>query len=131
MTLTPKQKRIVDLIREAVRTNGFAPTMQELADTLGVNKVTVFEHVEALVRKGALTRQPHQSRSLRPTDMVDPVALEAAARAIVTAAHSGKHVTVPNHLIDQLASVLGAPTVLSAAPRPSPTGTMSHQGEAP
>jgi repressor LexA len=38
--------------------------MQELADELGVSKVTVFEHVEALIKKGALLRQPNKARSL-------------------------------------------------------------------
>ncbi|MFW6032582.1 MAG: transcriptional repressor LexA, partial [Phycisphaeraceae bacterium] len=38
--------------------------MQEIADELGVSKVTVFEHVQALIKKGALTRQPNKARSL-------------------------------------------------------------------
>jgi repressor LexA len=38
--------------------------MQELADQLGVSKVTVFEHVEALVKKNALERDPNKARSL-------------------------------------------------------------------
>jgi repressor LexA len=38
--------------------------MQELADELGVSKVTVFEHVEALIKKGALVREPNKARSL-------------------------------------------------------------------
>jgi repressor LexA len=38
--------------------------MQELADALGVSKVTVFEHVEALIKKDALVREPNKARSL-------------------------------------------------------------------
>ena len=38
--------------------------MQELAEALGVSKVTVFERVEALIRKGALDREPNKARSL-------------------------------------------------------------------
>ncbi|MFO0874621.1 MAG: transcriptional repressor LexA [Phycisphaerales bacterium] len=64
MNLTPKQLRIVQLIRESRLTRGYSPTMQELADALGVSKVTVFEHVEALIKKGALTRDPNKARSL-------------------------------------------------------------------
>jgi repressor LexA len=45
--------------------------MQEIADSLGVTKVTVFEHVEALVRKGALVRDPNKSRSLSVADDVE------------------------------------------------------------
>lgn len=38
--------------------------MQELADEIGVSKVTVFEHVEALIKKEALVREPNKARSL-------------------------------------------------------------------
>ncbi len=64
INLTPKQLRIVQLIRDWRLANGYSPTMQEIADELGVSKVTVFEHVEALIRKGALRRDPHKARSL-------------------------------------------------------------------
>ena len=53
MSLTPQQIRIFRLIRESRNTRGYSPTMQEIANALGISKVTVFEHVEALVEKGA------------------------------------------------------------------------------
>ena len=68
MNLTPKQLHILTRIRDLRLAKGYSPTMQELADELGVSKVTVFEHVEALIKKGALLRQPNKARSLE----VDP-----------------------------------------------------------
>jgi repressor LexA len=65
--LTPRQLEILRQIRDSQRTSGYSPTMQELADTLGISKVTVFEHVDALVRKGMLRRLPHRARSLELT----------------------------------------------------------------
>ena len=62
--LTPKQLNILTRIRDMRLTRGYSPTMQELAEELGVSKVTVFEHVEALIKKGALIRQPNRARSL-------------------------------------------------------------------
>ncbi|MCC6581642.1 MAG: transcriptional repressor LexA [Phycisphaeraceae bacterium] len=62
--LTPKQLDILRRIRMMRRTRGYSPTMQELADELGVSKVTVFEHVEALEKKGAIVREPNRARSL-------------------------------------------------------------------
>ncbi|MBL4808473.1 MAG: repressor LexA, partial [Phycisphaerales bacterium] len=56
MNLTPKQLRILQLIRDSRIRRGYSPTMQEFADGIGVSKVTVFEHVEALIKKGALVR---------------------------------------------------------------------------
>ena len=68
MNLTPKQLRIVQLIRAHRLAHGYSPTMQELAQELGVSKVTVFEHVEALIKKGALRRKANKARSLSICD---------------------------------------------------------------
>jgi repressor LexA len=70
MNLTPKQLRILQLIRDWRVRRGYSPTMQELADEIGVSKVTVFEHVEALIKKGALVREPNKARSLSIADGV-------------------------------------------------------------
>ncbi len=64
MNLTPKQLHILTRIRDLRLARGYSPTMQELADELDVSKVTVFEHVEALIKKGALLRDPNKARSL-------------------------------------------------------------------
>ncbi len=68
MNLTPQQLRIFRLVRDSRNTRGFSPTMQELADSLGISKVTVFEHVEALIAKGALRRDANRARSLSIPD---------------------------------------------------------------
>jgi len=72
INLTPKQLRIVQFIRDWRLAHGYSPTMQEIANELGVSKVTVFEHVEALIRKGALRRDPHKARSLSVPDDAAP-----------------------------------------------------------
>jgi len=64
MNLTPRQLDVVVAIRNYRHINGYAPTMQELADQLGTSKVTIFEHVGALERKGVLSRDKHKARSL-------------------------------------------------------------------
>ncbi|MHC4975182.1 MAG: transcriptional repressor LexA [Planctomycetota bacterium] len=70
MNLTPKQLQILKIIRDSRVVRGFSPTMQEIADELGVSKVTVFEHIETLIRKGALVREPNKARSLSIPDSV-------------------------------------------------------------
>ena len=77
MNLTPKQLRILQLIRDWRVRRGYSPTMQELADEIGVSKVTVFEHVEALIKKGALVREPNKARSL---SIADGIAVPDEAR---------------------------------------------------
>jgi len=64
-SLTPKQLRVLTFIRDFTNARGYAPTMQELADEFGVSKVTVFEHIAALHKKGLLKRSRHKARSLQ------------------------------------------------------------------
>ena len=69
--LTPKQLRVLTFIRDFTHANGYAPTMQELGDEFGVSKVTMFEHVSALQKKGYLRRSKHKARSLRLKSTID------------------------------------------------------------
>jgi repressor LexA len=67
---TPRQLEILTLIRDARRNSGCSPTLQEIADELGISKITVFEHVEILIDKGMLTRRSNRARSLELTSSV-------------------------------------------------------------
>lgn len=49
------------------------PTIKELAEHMGVCKITVHEHLQALIKKGYVTRTKYMSRS---TALVEPVADE-------------------------------------------------------
>jgi hypothetical protein len=64
MNLTPRQTDVLVAIRNYRHLHGYAPTMQELADSLGTSKVTIFEHVGALEKKKILKRDKHKARSL-------------------------------------------------------------------
>jgi repressor LexA len=64
MNLTPRQVDVVVAIRNYRHLNGYAPTMQELADQLGTSKVTIFEHVGALEKKRVIRRNKHKARSV-------------------------------------------------------------------
>lgn len=65
--LTPRQLEILTMIRDGRRRDGYSPTLQEMADELGISKITVFEHVEALIEKGLVTRSTNRARSLEVT----------------------------------------------------------------
>jgi repressor LexA len=69
-TLTPRQLAILQFLRDYRRSRGYSPTMQEVADELGITKVTVFEHVGKLVDKGLIRRLPYRARSLELTSIV-------------------------------------------------------------
>lgn len=75
MHLTPRQLDIVRFILRYRAHWGFSPTLQEMADHLGISAVTVFEHTRALERKRAIRRTPNQARSL---EVIDRELLELA-----------------------------------------------------
>ncbi|MHC5109011.1 MAG: transcriptional repressor LexA [Planctomycetota bacterium] len=70
MSVTPRQMEILKAIRDARRVSGYSPTLQEMADDLGISRITVFEHVEALIEKELLTRRANKARSLELTEAV-------------------------------------------------------------
>ena len=68
-TLTPRQLEILRYIRDFRDRCGYSPTMQEIGDHLSLTKVTVFEHVGALKKKGLLRRgNKHKARSLQVSE---------------------------------------------------------------
>ncbi|MBI3723104.1 transcriptional repressor LexA [bacterium] len=65
MNLTSKQNEIVRFIWDYRKTHGIAPTLSEIADELGVSKITVHEHISLLEKKRAIKKEKYQSRSLK------------------------------------------------------------------
>jgi repressor LexA len=91
MTPTPKQLKILETIRNFRVRNGYSPTMQELADHLGVSKVTIFEHIEALERKSLILRARNRARSLEVSPTVKlPDESKAASYPIVGTIAAGQ-----------------------------------------
>lgn len=68
--LTRKQLEVLAAIRDHQRENGLSPTLTELGQSLSVNRVTVYGHVQALLQKGFLENlEPGASRGLELTDL--------------------------------------------------------------
>lgn len=63
-TLTPRQLNTFHQIHALIDARGQSPTVQELADALGISKVAAWETMSNLVSKGFIRRQKHLSRSL-------------------------------------------------------------------
>ncbi len=68
MNYTPKQLQIMNFIREYRKKNHTSPTLEEIGHSLGVHRVTVHQHVAALVKKGAIRKLPQRSRSIEILD---------------------------------------------------------------
>lgn len=63
---TRRQQAVLDLVRASMLERGFAPTVREMGDVLGINSTNgVMDHIKALERKGWIERTPGTQRGLR------------------------------------------------------------------
>ncbi len=63
--LTERQQEVLEIIRRHMSRNGQSPTVREIAKTLGVRSTcTVQKHLEALEKKGCLTKSKYGYRSI-------------------------------------------------------------------
>lgn len=69
LPLTRRQRDILEFLKDYVDRQGISPTLEEIAEHFGVNKVTVFGHVAEMERKGVLKRRARGvSRGLEIVD---------------------------------------------------------------
>lgn len=67
--LYKRQKQILDFISQYIQKNGYAPTLQQIADALEVSSLaTVHEHLNAMVKKGVIKRFEGAVRGLEIID---------------------------------------------------------------
>lgn len=68
-TLYKRQRQIVDFLSQYVQKNGYSPTLQEIADALGVSSLaTVHEHLQALQRKKIIRKSDGAVRGIELID---------------------------------------------------------------
>ena len=64
--ITPRQKAVLEFISGYIEKSGYPPTFQEIADAFNiVSKHGVVRHLEALEKKGYITRSDTLARSIR------------------------------------------------------------------
>ncbi len=63
--LTQRQKRILDVIKSAVKKRGYPPSLREIGEAVGLTSPSSVAHqLAALERKGYLRRDPHRPRAI-------------------------------------------------------------------
>lgn len=72
MYFTEKQLRILEFVQEFRAERGISPTLEEIAKHFGVTKITIYEHVNQLERKGAIKREKFRARSIEILVPVEP-----------------------------------------------------------
>jgi SOS-response transcriptional repressor LexA len=60
-----RRQEILTYIAEHTTEHGFAPSVAEIADTVGINKTAVRHHLGILVDEGVITIAPGKNRSIR------------------------------------------------------------------
>lgn len=63
--LTPRQRRVLEVIKEAVETRGYPPSIRELGDEVGLaSSSSVAHQLKVLEQKGFLRRDPNRPRAM-------------------------------------------------------------------
>ena len=93
---TDRQKRILEVIREFTREQGYPPSVREIGERVGLSSSsTIHAHLKTLERRGLISRDPTKPRALRsevdrpgapvPDTIVMPVIGKVAAGVPITA----------------------------------------------
>ncbi|NLN19458.1 MAG: transcriptional repressor LexA [Firmicutes bacterium] len=68
--LTPRQRQILDVIKDQVIRKGYPPSVREIGDAVGLaSSSTVHAHLETLERLGFIRRDPTKPRAI---ELLDP-----------------------------------------------------------
>ena len=83
--MTPRQLEVLRYVEDYSARQGVAPTLQELANHLGVSKVTALSHLRCLEKDRHIKRGYYRRRSIRvltPTRKISVIGRIAAGRPI-------------------------------------------------
>jgi repressor LexA len=95
LPLTPRQSRVLHLIESWCANHGYAPTLQELAQALGIASLQgVKDHLTALERKGYLRRAAGKRRAI---EIVQPLMPAADRIPILGRVAAGRPVLAVEH----------------------------------
>jgi repressor LexA len=86
--LTPRQRRVLDVIRDSVDSRGYPPSMREIGERVGLTSSSSVSHqLRVLEQKGLLRRDPNRPRAI---EVRYPGEVAEAARrgAVGTARHT-------------------------------------------
>jgi repressor LexA len=88
--LTPRQRKVLEVIRDAVERRGYPPSMREIGDAVGLTSTSSVSHqLITLEKKGYLRRDPNRPRAVEvrlpqgvaPGAIVDEADVRAARPA--------------------------------------------------
>ncbi len=109
MSLTKRQREILNYLTVYTEQNGYAPSFEEIASNFGYNSLaTVHEHLSNLERKGYIKRSYNESRAIEilPSEAI-PRAIElpllgtVAAGVPIEAVEHNETVAIPDDFVSR------------------------------
>ncbi len=83
MTLTKRQKEVLDSLVGFINKHGYSPSFEEIARSLKLTSLaTVHKHIATLERKGFIRRGYNQSRSIEVMQLPKPVREQVIERQV-------------------------------------------------
>jgi repressor LexA len=100
-----RQRQILDFVTGHIAQYERPPTYREIGDALGMASIGhVHYHIDALSKKGLLTREENLSRSLRPTSAAGPRPRKrvhhASVRGLIAAGAPIQPISDPNDTLE-------------------------------
>jgi repressor LexA len=121
--LTPRQRRVLEVIRDTVAERGYPPSIRELGDAVGLaSSSSVAHQLRTLEQKGLLRRDPHRPRAL---EVRLPSSLTPSHAAQPDPAPADTHLD-PTGVGDAFPTAVNVP-VLGAIAAGSPILAEEHQ----
>jgi len=115
VTLYKKQKQILDFLSQYIQTNSYSPTLQEIADAMGLSSLaTVHEHLQALERKGVIKRYDGAVRGIEIVNKTTNSTLSAIELPLVGYIAAGEPISA---IEDQITTVMVSPDMVSKSKR--------------
>jgi len=115
VTLYKKQKQILDFLSQYMQTNGYSPTLQEIANAMGLSSLaTVHEHLQALERKKVIKRYDGAVRGIEIVDQNTSSNLSAIELPLIGYIAAGEPIEA---IEEKIKTVMVSPDMVSKSKR--------------
>ena len=93
--LTKKQLAVLDFLQEFTEEKGYSPSYREIMAGLGLSSVSaVAEHIDNLIEKGVIKKNPGEARSLEILDFRHEETVELFRAKLALASEEEKEALV-------------------------------------
>lgn len=101
--ITKRQKEILEFIENQIRESGYPPSIREICDNFSFKSTNaVVDHLDALVRKGYLSRESSKSRAIMVLKPVLPVPASREGIPVMGTIAAGQPIFASEFQLDTL-----------------------------